>query len=434
MSDVILGDVVEQVEVWAGELAGWMDRVAPVFSRPEPREVFSQMVGGLLSGLPKKNGWTLAEYAGHTHPGRVQTFLCRGAWDAAGLEARVRDLVVAEMGDPDAVLIVDDTQMIKKGAKSVGVAPQHCGATNQIENCQVVVMLTYASALGHAFVGHRLYLPERWTSDPDRCREAGVAKDVEFATKPEQAVELLAEADEAKVPYRWVAADGGYGQYRVVRDWCTSNSRRYVLAVPSSQPLARVHAIAGQARVKRADDLLGRATRWERRSCGHGSKGERYYDWAFFTITLPDEPAADGFEHTLLIRRSIADPSEVAYFLAHAPAATPVNDMVSVAGIRWRIEECNEQGKDLFGLDQHQVRTWTAFHHHVAVCVFAHAFAATRRAHQQRLATTLQRRALPAHTRDAGDTSPQTGEGAHRGNDPAPTPAFSRKPFPGGGS
>jgi SRSO17 transposase len=432
MSDVILGDVVEQVEAWTVELAGWRDRVAGVFSRPEPREIFAHLVAGLLSGLPKKNGWTLAEYAGHTHPGRVQTFLSRGAWDAAGLETRVRDLVVEEMGDPDAVLIVDDTQMIKKGTKSVGVAPQHCGSTNQIENCQVVVMLTYAAAGGHAFIGHRLYLPERWTSDPGRCREAGIPKDVSFATKPEQAVELLAEAADAGVPYRWVAADGGYGQYRVVREWCTTRSRRYVLAVPSSQPLARVHAIGGQQQIKRVDDLLGRATRWERRSCGHGSKGERFYDWAFFTVTLPGEPAADGFEHTLLIRRSIADPTEVAYFLVHAPAATPVTDMVAVAGIRWRIEECNEQSKDLLGLDQHQVRTWTAFHHHVALCVFAHAFAATRRAHQQRLATTSA--VLAAHAGHLSDTGEETVEGAHRGNDPAPALCHYRKPLPGGES
>jgi hypothetical protein len=117
-----------------------------------------------------------------------------------------------------------------------------------------------------------------------------------------------------------------------------------------------------------------------------------------------------GFEHTLLIRRSIADPSEVGYFLVHAPAATTVTQMVSGAGIRWRIEECNEQSKDLLGLDQYQVRTWAAFHHHVALCAFAHAFAATRRAHQQRLATT--RRVLAAH---AGE---EVGEGAGWGNEP----------------
>jgi hypothetical protein len=100
-----------------------------------------------------------------------------------------------------------------------------------------------------------------------------VPKGVVFATKPRQAVELLQEADEAGVPFGWVAGDGGYGQYREVRDWATTRSRRYVLAVPSSQPLERVHGIGGQAEVKRVDDLLARAHRWERRSCGHGTKG-----------------------------------------------------------------------------------------------------------------------------------------------------------------
>ena len=109
MSDVIFGDVVEQVEVWTVELAGWRDAVAGVFSRAELREIFAQLVGGLLSGLPKKNGWTLAGYAGHTHPGRVQAFVSRGVWDAGALERRVRDLVIGEMGNLEAVLIVDDT-------------------------------------------------------------------------------------------------------------------------------------------------------------------------------------------------------------------------------------------------------------------------------------------------------------------------------------
>ena len=428
MSDAIIEDMAEQVEAWASDLDLWVDRVAPVFSRPEPREIYQQMVTGLLSPLAKKNGWTLAEHAGHTHPGRMQTFLFRGAWDAAALEGNVRDLVVEEMGDPDAVLIVDDTQMIKKGDRSVGVAPQHCGATNQIENCQVAVMLTYASVHGHAFVGHRLYLPERWASDPDRCRQAGIPKDVTFATKPEQAVQLLAEADAARMPYGWIAGDGGYGQYRVVRDWATSGSRKYVLAVPSSQPLARVHGIGGQAQVKRVDDLLARATRWERRSCGHGSKGERYYDWAFFSVTLPDEPPADGFTHTLLIRRSVSDPTEIGYFLAHTPPVTPTTNMVAVAGIRWRIEECNEQGKDLIGLDQHQVRTWTSFHHHVVVAMSAHAFAATRRARLPRLHPSDP--TDPDTGEDSGDVP---AEGADRGNGSAPTRPRRRQPLPGGG-
>ncbi len=417
----MLDDVRAQVESWTWELAGWLDRVAGVFARPEPRVLLGQMVAGLLLPLPKKNAWTLAEAAGHSHPGRIQTFLCRGAWDAGVLEAQVRDLVVEVLGDQqDGVLIVDDTQLIKKGTKSVGVAPQHCGSTNQIENCQVIVMLAYAricqSQGGHAFIGHRLYLPERWTKDPARCAAAGVPKDVVFATRPHQALELFDEAECANVPYGWIAVGGGYGQYREVRDWATDHARRYVMAVPSNLALARVPSIGDQAGVAKVSDLRARAHRWERRSCGHGAKGERFYDWAFFTITLPGEPPADGFTHTLMIRRSVGEPGEVAYFLAHAPHETPTTTMIEVAGTLWRIEECNEQGKDLIGLDQHQVRTWTAFHHHVAVCMFAHAFAATRK----NLLTAPASTDPPPSNPGPSDPDP-TIQGTHRGNDLAPT-------------
>ena len=110
--------VEEQVEAWTAELGWWLDRVSPVFARPEPRVLLGQMTVGLLSPLRKKNGWTLAEQAGHTHPGRIQTFLCRGAWDGAVLEARVRELVVESLGDAeDGVLIVDDTALVKKGSQ-----------------------------------------------------------------------------------------------------------------------------------------------------------------------------------------------------------------------------------------------------------------------------------------------------------------------------
>ena len=365
------------------ELRALTSSFGHLFARPEPREIFHDVVEGLLSDLGKKNGWTLAERAGHAQPGRIQTFLCRGAWSAAALEGEVRDYVVENLGSSEAVLIVDDTQMIKKGVKSVGVAPQHCGATNQTENCQVAVMLTYATEAGHAFIGHRLYLPKRWCDDRARCAEAGVPDRVGFLTKPEQAVELVAEAWGAGVPFGWVAMDGGYGQHPRVRHWCRDRDLKYVMAVPCSLPLEELaSSSAGQKPLKRPDDLLARVPEqnWERRSCGEGSKGQRFYDWAFFTVKVKDEAPADGFTHTLLLRRSIEDPNQVAYFLIHAPHATPVPMMIGVAGMRWKIEECNEQSKDLLGLDQYQVRTWTSWHHFVTICMFAHAFLAVSRA------------------------------------------------------
>jgi SRSO17 transposase len=389
------------VDGWESRLRELIGRMGHLFARPEPWEVFGDLVEGLLSDLEKKNGWTLAQRAGHTHPGRMQSFLCRGAWSADDLEAEVRDYVVEHLGDPDGVLIIDDTQMIKKGDKSVGVAPQHCGLTNQIENCQVAVMLTYAGPAGHAFIGHRLYLPKRWTGDPARCREAGIPARVGFATKLDQAIELLGEALTAQVPFRWVTMDGGYGQYPQVRNWMAARSLQYVVATSAALPLTQVSVIPGTIAITRADDLLPRVAEgeWQRRSCGEGSKGQRFYDWALVgfggNLHVSDETPADGYAHTLLIRRSITDPDDVTYFLAHAPNPTPATTLIRVAGTRWKIEENNEQGKDLIGIDQTQVRTWTAWHHTITTCMFAHAFLAAQRAalHQDTSTST-----------EAGDT------------------------------
>ena len=316
----------------------------------------------------------------------MQSFLCRGAWSAQALEAEVRDYVVEHLGTPDGVLIIDDTRMIKKGDKSVGVAPQHCGATNQIENCQVAVMLTYAGPAGHAFIGHRLYLPKRWTDDPARCRAAGIPATVGFATKLDQAIELLAEVVAVKVPFAWATMDGGYGQYPKVRNWMAERSLPYVVATCSALPLTQTSVAPGTTAITRADDLLPRIAEgeWQRRSYGEGSKGQRFYDWALIglggNLHVSDEIPADGFAHTLLIRRSISDPDEVTYFLAHAADPTPATTLIRIAGTRWKIEENNEQGKDLIGIDQTQVRTWTAWHHTITVCMFAHAFLAAQRA------------------------------------------------------
>src|SRR5947207_2388731 len=346
------------VSGWESRLRELTGRVGHLFARPEPREVFNDLVEGLLSDLEKKNCWTLAQRAGHTHPGRMQAFLSRGAWSADALEGEVRGYVVEHLGDPGGVLIIDDTQMIKKGDKSVGVAPQHCGATNQVENCQVAVMLTYASPAGHAFIGHRLYLPKRWTGDPQRCREAGIPAQVGFATKLDQAVELLQEAVGAAVPFAWVTMDGGYGQYPQVRNWCAERSLPYVVAVSAALPLTQISTAAGTAPITRADQLLTRIadSDWQRRSCGAGSKGERYYDWALVglggNLHVGDETPAEGFAHTLLVRRSIADPTDITYFLAHARHPTPPTTLTHIARSRWHTEVSNERGKDDNQLDQ----------------------------------------------------------------------------------
>ncbi|MEU8691944.1 transposase [Streptomyces sp. NPDC048665] len=194
----------EQIAGWDAELAALTGSLGYLFNRPEPRVVFAQFVEGLLAELPKKNGWTLSERAGHVTADRMQWLLNGSVWSADALRDAVREYVVAGLGDQDVVLILDDTQAQKKGTKSVGVAFQHLGLTGDVRNCQTMVMLTDATAAGHAFIDRRLYLPEEWTNDRERCREAGVPDEIIFATKPELAISMLESygADSTK-PAPW---------------------------------------------------------------------------------------------------------------------------------------------------------------------------------------------------------------------------------------
>jgi SRSO17 transposase len=271
---------------------------------------------------------------------------------------------------------------IKKGDKSVGVAPQHCGLTGQTENCQVMPMLTYAAETGHAFIDRELYLPESWTSDPVRCRAAGVPADREFATKPQLVRRMLARVLAANVVFGWFAADAGYGRDPGLRAFCHDNTVPYVMAVPVDLPLVDVRGKALCCK----DILTERTHQWERRSAGEGGKGARLYDWAMHAVTVKGQSPAPGCGHTLLIRRSKdmrkrkGRPAsyDIEYFLVHAPAATTMPAMIRAAGLRWQIEDDNKTGKDQLGMDQYQVRKWTPWRRHVTMCMLAQAFLACR--------------------------------------------------------
>ena len=364
---------------WDAELEALTSQVAgPLFTRPEPRSAFTDLIRGLLADVGRKNSWQIGDHVGHASGGRLEWLLNGASWDAGELRDRVRDHVVGKLGSADAVLVVDDTQVIKQGKKSVGVAPQHCGLTGQTENCQVWPMLTYASDHGHAFIDRRLYLPGRWMDDRERCAQAGVPASVEFATKPHQAADMLIAAIDAQVPFGFFAADSGYGRDPYLRQECHDRAVPYVMAVPVDLPLAGAHG-----RATRPDKILAACVdpaTFERRSCGQGTKGERLYDWAQVAVQVKGQSPADGLAHTLLIRRSISDPADIEFFLAHARHGTPAAKLIQVAGMRWKIEENNGQGKDLLGMDQYQVRKWAPTLRHVTASMLAQAFLAGIRA------------------------------------------------------
>jgi len=365
---------VAEVEEWAAGLALLHARIAPRFARSEPRERVLAYVRGLLAPLERKNSWTLAERAGEVIPDGMQRLLANADWDADAVRDDVRDYVVEHLapgrGDPAGVLVVDETGFLKKGTKSAGVARQYSGTAGRIENSQIGVFLGYATGTGRTFLDRELYLPKAWTEDRDRCREAAVPDEVEFATKPELAMRMLTRALDADVPAGWVTADEVYGQHSRLRRMLEERGTPYVLAVPVNQRVIAV--VDGKVAELRADALATHlpAQAWKTISAGAGSKGPRLYHWARAAI----RPLEDTASYWLLVRRSLTDPTDLAYYLCHGPERTPLRELVRVAGARWAIEETFQTAKGQVGLDQYQVRRYDSWYRHITLAMLAHAF------------------------------------------------------------
>lgn len=351
-----------------------MGRVAARFGRVEPRRRAGAFVLGLLAGLPRVNCWTIAEHAGEATPDGMQHLLARASWDTDGVRDDLRGYVVDHLGDPDAVLVVDETGDVKKGSATVGVQRQYTGTAGRIENAQVGVYLVYAGQGGHAFIDRALYLPKSWTGNAERLAEAGVPAKVEFATKPALARMMITRALDAGVPARWVAGDEVYGADPQLRDDLQQRRTGYVLAVASNH---RVHTAIGTTATaaELAATLPGRA--WHRRSCGAGAKGDRLYSWAWFELTVQDAAGC----HWLLVRRN-ARTGELAFYRAYAPHRVTLAVLARVAGRRWTIEESFQAGKELAALDEHQVRRWTSWHRWTVLAMLAHAFLAVTAARE----------------------------------------------------
>jgi SRSO17 transposase len=349
-------------------------RIAGRFARAEPRGRVREYVAGLVAGLERKNGWSLAEQAGEVCPDGMQRLLRRADWDIDGVRDDLRDYVVEHLGRPDGVLIVDDTGFLKKGTRSAGVQRQYSGTAGRIENCQIGVFLAYASKLGHALIDRELYLPETWLADRDqggsRCRQAGIPEEVEFATKPRQAMAMLQRAFDAGVPFAWVTADEAYGQVKYLRVWLEDHDAAHVLVTKVNDTVTCIDGAE-----QRVDELIAGlpARAWRRLSAGAGAHGPRDYDWARLPIRLGWQP---GRGHWLLARRSVKKPDEIAYYVCYGPRRSTVLDLAHIAGTRWRIEECFQQAKNEAGLDHYQVRSWRAWYAHITLSMLAHAWLA----------------------------------------------------------
>lgn len=355
-------------DVVVAELDRVQARISDRFTRSEPWVRSREYLSGLVAGLERKNGWTLAEQAGERCPDGMQRLLRRADWDVGGVRDDLRDYVVEHLGEPDAVLVVDETGFVKKGTKSAGVQRQYSGTAGRIENSQIGVFLTYASRRGHALIDRELYLPASWIADRDRCRAAGIPDEEEFRTKPQQAQAMLQRAFDAGVPAGWVTGDEVYGQATDLRTWLQDRDVAYVLASKVSDMVST--AGTGQRRV---GELIAElpAQAWRRLSAGAGAHGPRHYDWARVPIGTGWKP---GRGHWLLARRSISDPGEIAYYLCYGPRRVTLQVLATVAGTRWRVEECFKLAKNEAGLDHYQVRAWRAWYAHITLSMLAYAW------------------------------------------------------------
>lgn len=365
------------VSRWQACLREVAQRLRPFFGRRPTWQRAVAYIEGLLSTTARKNAWQLAEVNGDATPYGFQHLLGRAAWPADRLRDALYAYVVAHLGDAEGVLVVDETGFLKKGNRSVGVARQYSGTAGRVENCQIGVFVAYASRLGQALLDRALYLPSSWTGDAARCHRAGIASEVEFATKPELAQVMLERAFSLGVPSSWVVGDSVYGDARRLRQWLEGQGKAHVMAVSGKTyvwlPEGRQCSVKSVLEEGLDEDA------WQRLSAGVGSKGERFYDWQCVRLMAP--PTA-GWCRWLLVRRSLKAERKLTAYAVYAPCGTALATLVSVAGRRWCIEMCFEAAKGEVGLDEYEVRSWTGWYRHVTLSMWALALLSVLRASQ----------------------------------------------------
>jgi SRSO17 transposase len=322
----------------------------------------------------RANCWALAEAAGHENPYRMQALLGSCRWDWARLRAELPALALAWLPCDEGDLIgpgiaVDETAQLKDGDATACVAPQHAGCTGHVENCVTTVFSAWVTTSGQAWADFDVFMPERREKDWRRRRAARIPGGLGHQAKPQLAIAQLKRLLGAGLPAKWAAYDEVYGRSGELRRFCESRRLAYVAVVPCD---FRVTLPSGA--VIRADQAVKDGV-FERRSCGNGSKGPRFADWALTATSSP--------RHFLLIRRLISRPDDLTFYLCWAPEGTPatMTFFITIAGRRWPAEETFKTGKDVLGWDQCQARAWDAVCRHTALAAVAQLRQAAVRNH-----------------------------------------------------
>jgi SRSO17 transposase len=348
------------------------------FVRVEPWLQAGKYVAAVASGMAKRNGWTIAEQAGDRTPQPTQRLLNRARWDAFAAMGVVRRFAVAGLDEAArrqgqrrglAVGAIDETSQVKQGTATAGVKRHYLGCVGKVANGITTVHLAYArERTGHALIGARQWIPAEHLDDPVKALVMGLPADLKFRTKGQLAIDILTEALADGIRLDFVCGDEVYGACTGLREFLEEYRQGYVLRVPSTFRLtlaAGVTLSCAQAVTR----LLTGTRRWEIRSAGTGSKGQRWYAWACLATASP--------QHCLLIRRHLKT-GELAFHYCFTPQGQPVSKarLIRAAGLRWPVEETFQFSKGCFGLDESQVRLYPAIARHTVLVMAALAICA----------------------------------------------------------
>lgn len=386
------------VESFMDELRCFHDEYRDCFHRSETREnVFHYMVGQ-FSKLERKSIEPIALAVEDAKVRTMQRAVSSTHWDEEKLLAKYRSMVNDDMGDPDGVLMFDESGFVKKGKESAGVLRQYCGSVGKVENCQVGVFAAYASAHGYAFLDKRLFVPEEWFSEEykERREKCDFPKDFTFKTKPQMASEMLTEIHRQEIiPYKYIVADSIYGHSPDFIEAAEKlEGKIYFVSIASDTqcwlkvPVTMVKEYKYKGEMHTKSVLADTAKKpisvqeiaanlndyfWYRRKVSEGTKGPIEYEFCKRRVTL----AKDGLPWKtvwLVIRRTIEDDPIYTFFISNAPGNTRLSTLVWLCGIRWAIEQCFEEGKTELGLDHYEVRKYAGWDHHMLTVMLAHFF------------------------------------------------------------
>lgn len=382
-------------------LTRYLKQFDDCFARGDTRTHLPVYVEGQLSDLPAKSCEPIA-LAANVPPRTLQEFLSQHKWDEQRMRDRVQQLVASEHAGPNSIGIIDETSDVKKGDKTPGVQRQWCGKVGKKENCLMTVHLGYATGDFHSLVDGDLYLPESWSADRARCREAGIPDEVMYRPKWRIGLELYDRARENGVTFDWLTFDEGYGSKPLFLQGLDGRGQLFVGEVPTTfscwlqaPPITdRTYRRGGRGRHRktprlRSDappassvkDLLEHSSvfrdqSWVQYYIKDGQKGPIVWEAKHARIVMKGDDGLPGLELHLIVARNVLDPNEIKFFVSNAPPETEVSTLLLVAFSRWRVERCFRDQKQEVGLDQWEGRKWLGLQRHLILSTVSYLFLA----------------------------------------------------------